>query len=350
LEELLPKDNERIPLPDFRLVEPSEVQAFSFEEMVRCEECLRANPPTRVNCLYCDAVLPTTEKNARLQRPGLRRLEKWEHGFNTILIPASPSLSDQMLCEASDLLKLSPDELQRIISTRRPLPLARAAGEDEAALIFRRLREVGLDTITVPDGQLRPDERQMVRIRSASIQGDLLIGYHLAGAEGVDLNLSQIVLLVLGRLLIRRVEVRERKSRRTEAELIHASEFFIDEAVLDIYAGLESPSLRVESSSFDFSVLGARKGLVAGENLLTLANMISELTSGVAIDDSYTQTRQAIEPIWPPEQRTEANGWHRQRPGKYSTSGVTETSNEDQFTRYSRLQYYLQMNPLVQSS
>jgi hypothetical protein len=78
--------------------------------------------------------------------------------------------------------------------------------------------------------------------------------------------------------------------------------------------------------------------------------MICELTSGVAIDDSYTQTRQAIEPIWPPEQRTEASGWHRERPGKYSTSGVTETSNEDQFTRYSRLQYYLQMNPLVQSS
>lgn len=348
MEELLPKDNETI--PDFGLVTPSEPRGFSLDEMVRCDECLRANPPTRINCFYCGVVLPTTEASARLQKPELRRLEKWEYGFNTVLLPLTNSLSDESLRDAADLLKLTSDELQRIASANQPLPLARVGGEEEAGLVVRRLRELGLESITVSDEILRLDQRHMVRIKSASIDGGRLSGFHLGGTAGVDLNLNELVLLVLGRLFIRRVEVKERKSRRAEDEIVNTSEFFSDEAVLDIYGGTESPSFRVEANSFDFSVLGARKGLVAGENLLTLATMIEELTSGVTIDDSYTRMRQAIEPVWSSHQRTEASGWHRERPGRYSTSGVTENNNEDQFTRYSRLQYYLKTNPLVQAS
>jgi len=348
LEELLPKDNEKIPLHDLVPLTPSEVEAFSAEQMVRCEECLRANPPTRVNCLYCSASLPVTEKSANMQKPALRRLEQWEQGINIILVPTSgTSLSDERLGAAAELLKLRPDELRRVISSGRSLPLARAASRDEAELVVRRLGELGIDTISVADEQLRLDERQMVRIRSASIKGDGLTGYQLAGMPGVVLEFSRIDLLVLGRILVRRIEVKERTTRRAENDIVNSSEFFSDEPILDIYGEPDPPSWRIEAGSFDFSVLGRRKGLIAGENLRTLVEVIRELSPRVQLDESYAATRHTLEPVWPSRQRTEAGGWHRERPGMYSTSGIIESSNEDQFTLYSRLQYFLRLNSPV---
>src|SRR4029453_5227008 len=145
--------------------------------MVRCEECLRANPPTRVTCLYCAAVLPVTEKTAQLQKPALRQLESWERGFNAILVGRSKhDLSDETVNEAAALVKLAPDELQRIISAERPLPLALADSEDEAAVIVRRLDHFGLKAMLIPDEQLRVDDQ--IRIRSATIDDDSFTGYH----------------------------------------------------------------------------------------------------------------------------------------------------------------------------
>ena len=331
-------------LPDLGTLEPSDVQPFAADQMVRCESCLRANPPTRINCLYCGGVLPVTENTARLQKPALRRLEPWEQGFNTILLPTSTALSDEQLRESADLLKLKPEELQRIISSKRTLPVAHAASNDEAILIKRRLNDFGLKTITIPDEQLFLVDCQMQRIRSARIEGEQFIGHQVGDAAGMVVDRRRIVLLVLGRFLRKRVEVKERKSRRAEDDIVNASEFFSDEAVVDIYADVGSPSCRIESGSFDFSVLGSRKKLVAGENLRTLIEIIREGSPQVEVDESYIVVRQSLEPIWPIQQRTQTIGWHRERPGKYSTSGATESTNENQFTRYSRLQYYLKLH------
>ena len=119
------------------------------------------------------------------------------------------------------------------------------------------------------------------------------------------------------------------------------------QVLYDIYGESDSPPWRIEAGSFDFSVLGSRKGLVAGENLRMLIAVIRELSHRAQLDESYVGIRQALEPVWPSQQRTEAGGWHRERPGMYSVAGITESSNENQFTRYSRLQYYLELNPPV---
>ena len=340
----MPKDNEKMPLVDFDLIGPSEPQPFSADQMVRCDECLRANPPTRVSCLYCAAVLPVTEKTAGLQKPTLRRLETWEPGYN--IIPSKPieSLSDESLDEAAGLLKLSTEDLQRIAASRRPLPLARAGSSDEAALIIRRLDDLNLNAVVLPDDDLRLDEKDMVRIRSASFDEESFTGYTLAGGEGITILLRDLTLLVRGRLLTRRVEVKERRSRRAEDDIVHSSEFFNDESVLDIYGPAYKPCLRIEAGSFDFSVLGERKALVTEENLGRCVDLFRELAPEVEVDEAYASLRQTIEPVWHAAQRTEATGWHRERPGRYSTSGATESSNENQFTRYSRLVYYLNRN------
>jgi len=280
-----------------------------------------------------------------LQKPALRRLETWEQGFNTILLPDKERLpaADQ-LRELADFLKLKPEEFQRIVSGDRPLPVAHAATNDEATLIHHRLSDLGLKTITIPDEQLLLDERQVVRIRSATIDDDQVVGYQVGGVTGVVFDRSSIALLVVGRLLRKRVEVKERKSHKAEDEIVNASEFFFDEAIVDIYGSLGSPSCRIEAGSFDFSALGSRKKLVAGENLRTLIAVIQERAPKAEVDDSYAGARQALEPVWPVQQRTQAIGWQRERPGKYSTSDATESSNENQFTRYSRLQYYLKLH------
>src|SRR4029453_2383777 len=154
-------------------------------------------------------------KTAGMQKPGLRPLESRENGFNTIISGRSNhNLSTETIAEAASLLKLLPEELERIVSSEKSLPVARAASEDEAALIVRRLRDLGLETVTISDQQLGLDEGT-IRIRSAAIDDDSLTGYHLAGAEGTKLFWSDIVLMVSGRLLVKRVEVKERKSRRT---------------------------------------------------------------------------------------------------------------------------------------
>jgi hypothetical protein len=118
----LPKDNENIPFPG--PVEPSEPQGFAAEQMIRCEECLRANPPTRITCLYCVAPLPLTEASARLRKPVLRQPEKHQLGYNNILFPQQP-VADETFNEAAALLKLAPDNLRQLMSATVPLPVVR---------------------------------------------------------------------------------------------------------------------------------------------------------------------------------------------------------------------------------
>ena len=122
----MPKDNENIRLPLIGPVEPSEPQGFAPDQMIRCDECLRANPPTRINCLYCSVPLPHTETSARLRRPVLRPLEKHELGYNTIVLSGSETLADETIAEAATLLKLKPDELGRILAEGAAMPLVKA--------------------------------------------------------------------------------------------------------------------------------------------------------------------------------------------------------------------------------
>src|SRR5436189_3288376 len=99
--------------------------------MIRCDDCLRANPPTRVSCLYCGFALAHTEQTAKLRRPILRQPAKYEPGFNCILLGvAQIDHTDECLARASSILRLAPDKIREIIEARQPLPLARTSTSD----------------------------------------------------------------------------------------------------------------------------------------------------------------------------------------------------------------------------
>ena len=343
----MPKDNENIPPIFLGPVAPTEPQGFKLEEMVTCDECLRANAPTRVACMYCGEPLPVNEITARLRRPTLKPPEKNQPGFNTIIIPEQNALSQAKSVEVAKLLRLDPEALAQIITAKAPLPLAFVSTNEESLLVAERLKEIGLQTISVSDAELQLNEPHL-RVRALGFS-DESVSFHQAGlADVTDVFLSDLVLIVAARIVRTQIEIRERKTRKTENEIIDSSQFYADELVVDLYTKDNAKAWRISSNSFDFSCLGREKTLVAGENLNRLTTLLLSRSPKVVLDHSYNKLRSTIDFVWPVEAETTSIGWKRERPGKYVTGAATSNSNEDQFTRYSRLRAYFTFNPLTQ--
>ena len=340
----MPKDNENIPLPFTGPIEPSEPQGFAPDQMIRCDECLRANPPTRVACLYCSAALPMTEESARLRKPVLRPPQKHQTAYNNILLPLDSELSDEAVSEAAELLKLSAENLKRIIAERVPLPVASTASRDEADLVFDRLREVGLETIVLSDDDLGASEMSVKRIKSMNVDNEYVTLQQAGTRDQTEVRWQDVVLIVTGRLFVKRVEIQERKTRRSENEIVQSSEFSSDEAVVDFYTSTQPQTWRVNANGFDFSCLGNQKTLIANENISRLQKFIAANAPHARVDDSYKKLRQILDLVWTAQQETQSSGWRRERPGKLSVGVATINSNEVQFTRYSRLRQYFSLN------
>ena len=338
----MPKDNENIPF--LGPVEPSEPQGFSAEQMIRCEECLRANPPTRVNCLYCVAPLPLTETSARLVKPVLRPPEKHQLGYNNILLPQDQAVSDSVVAEAATLLKLSAENVRDCLSQNVPLPVARTASREESELVTQRLRDLGLQCLSVSDAELGLSfsDNAVRRVRSMMFDDFSLTIQQAGAAEQTNVSWSDIVFILTGRLVETRIEIKERMTRKTENEILDTSEFFRDEYVIDFYAAEHSSTWRVSANGFDFSCLGRDKALVVNENAGRLLRLMIEKSVNAKVDDSYARVRNLLELAWATQPETQSSGWRRERPGKLSVGVSTIKSNETQFTRYSRLRYYLQ--------
>ncbi|MDQ3817787.1 MAG: hypothetical protein M3362_08860 [Acidobacteriota bacterium] len=321
----------------------TEPRGFAPEQMVRCDACLRANPPTRTNCLYCAAQLPKTEASAALQRPQLRKPEKWEQGFNVILLPRDGArVSEEVLKEAARLLRLEREELERMVELSLPLPAARAASGEEASLIERKLKEMGVNATVISDTDLTLTNSGQRRAHAFELTDGELVAHSAASQEVWRAEWAKVALLVAGRLVTRRIELEERSSgRKAENEIVNERQLSTDEAVLDIYTAETDGGFRVSASSFDFSCLGAQKGLTTAQNFSTLTNVLRERASGAVYDDSYARVRRALEAAWPIEQHTEARGWRRERMGRVNTEAVITSDNDAQFTRYSRLRHYL---------
>ncbi len=337
----MPKDNENIRLPFTGPIEPTEPQGFTPDQMIRCDECLRANPPTRVECLYCGVALPMTESAARLRKPVLRPPERHQQAFSNILVASGPELSAATLSEAAGLLKLSAENLQRVIAEKLPLPVACTANRDEAELVLKRLGDLGLQAIVLSDDELGVSS--LKRVKAMSFSDDLLSSQQAGTRETTEMRWRDVVLIVTARLFVRRMEIQERKTRRAENEIVQSSEFSTDEAVIDVYVSTDSQTWRVNANGFDFSCLGAKKTLVANENIARLQQLIVDHAPQAKLNDSYRRLRPTLDLVWGSQQETQSSGWRRERPGRLSVGVATIVSNESQFTRYSRLVRYFHL-------
>jgi hypothetical protein len=337
--------------------ESEAARPFAPEQMVACDVCLRANPPTRLLCLYCGAKLPETPHAAALRRPALKKLEEWEHGFNVVtLARAAGALTSEDAEEAASLLRLDAGGLKEIALAGRAMPVARAASADEAWLIVERLRALGLHTEVFPDEVLA---RRPLRVRAFEFEDDALVCRPGPEAETRRVPWPEVVLFVKGRVVSRRVEVAERRRGLSgRSETVETREIASDESVLDVYTavGDEHPAsagaaagFRVLAGGFDYSCLGGEKRLMAAENFETLAATLRARVPSAVCDEEYTPLRPLLAEVWPSAERTESLGLRRERAGRFNTEAVTTVSNEGQFTRYARLRQMLVLRARAES-
>jgi len=284
-----------------------------------------------------------TETSARLIKPVLRPPEKHQLGYNNILLPQDQGATDDVVSAAAELLKLSPENIREVMSQGVPLPVARTASREESELVTERLRDLDLRCLTVSDADLDLSFSDNVvrRVRSMLFDDVSLTIQQAGAAEQANVSWSDIVLILTGRLFETRLEIKERMTRKTENEIIDTSEYFRDEYVIDFYAAGHSSTWRIGANGFDFSCLGHDKALIVNENMGKLSRLMIEKAGNAKVDDSYARVRNLLELAWTTQLETQSSGWRRERPGKLSVDVSTIRSNEIQFTRYSRLHYYL---------
>jgi hypothetical protein len=315
-------------------------RAFSREELIACERCGRASPPTRMKCLYCGATLPAAEGGEDRRRPALKPLEEWERGFNVVLAPRAGGDSDPRggaLAEAASLARVEPEQLSEMLAATTALPLARTGERAEAELLERRLTGLGLKVEIVADEDLAVESEPPRRVRKIEFDEEGVTGLSRVGGEARRAGWGEIVVIVVGRIFKKRIEVEERQRRRTGSEVVESRELVEDEGVIDLHFGESPAGWRIMAEGFDYSCLGARKGLLASENFARLGEEFRALSRRAAFDDSYRRVRHLLQFAWSPTQQTGAGGVRRARPGRVSTEAITNVSNEAQFTRYSRL-------------
>ena len=306
--------------------------------MIRCDACLRANPPTRAACLYCGAALPATESSSRLRKPKLLTLDKSEPGYNTILIAHHKA---ENLQEAAELLKFSTDAVAKLLAAGQPLPIARTASLEESGLLAERLNEFSLQTQIISDQQLGGSDGDVIRVRSMSLKDEMFSVRTSGRGEPLDLSYANLVLMVQGRLLTKTTSVKERKSRKSENEILEATEFYSDELVFDLYCSAREQTFRIAANSFDFSCLREQKALIVNENMRLLIEVLKDKAPRMKIDNTYGAVRQLLDLVWGAEKATKSDGWRRDAPGRLTVGATTTVSNENQFTRYSRLRRIL---------
>ena len=266
------------------------------------------------------------------------------------LVPAaSPigELAEASLAGAAALLRLKVPELSRILGFGQPVPLSRVATSEEAALIGEGLRRFGIDTLTITHAELHLAVTAK-KIRALEVSDDAITAIPTSGGEKVTVSWDDITLVVAGRLILNRQETEERK-RRGRKQTVAARQLSSDESVLDLYAGSDEGSWRINSNNFDFSCLGSAKAMTTFENFAALIRLLGERATKAQVDDSYNQARPALATVWPVEQQTRKGEWRRSGAGKLNVATVTTTDNEAQFTRYSRLRHCLRLRELMNS-
>jgi len=340
-------DADKAPASDFAAVPDTKPQSFALAEMVTCDACLRANPPTRSNCLYCGAILPGTLKETQSTRESGGEQgpdANSNSGFCIVLAPnQSRALDQSSLGEVGELLRLGTAEMQGVVGLGRPVPLLRAATLDQAKMLAEKLVAIGIGVEMFREDALNLDvPTRKIRALEFSVSG---LKATLMRGEGISIRWDDLILIVTGRLVVNRKESEARR-RRGGSQPLDSRELFSDEPVIDLYTRSDKIGCRISANSFDFSCLGDEKAMTAFENFTTLTRLLSSRAPNVELDDAYRSLRAVLTNIWPLEPQTRKGEWRRSGAGKMDVATVTTIDNEIQFNRYSRLRQQVKLREL----
>ena len=317
----------------------SEEIGFKPGEMLACGKCARANPPNRVKCVYCGGELEISAAQAGNIKPGLRKLELWEQGFNLIHLPNDEQFGVEKIREIAQLLGGEKEFLQKAFEVRKPLPLVRCETAKEAEILQNRLHEAGLKTSIVSDEALAA-ETLPTRLRGIEFRDKYVLLTIFNTGKIEIINLEDLRLIVSGAIFQKAVEATEAR-KKGATKILDASETASDEALIDIYTEKNSNGYRILTKGFDFSCLGAEKGILARDNLKKLSAKLQSVAPHARLVDDYLAIRSVLGEVWEVEQRKDSQGLSRQRFGKFDLSSISSSNNLQQFTKYSRLQWHI---------
>jgi hypothetical protein len=265
-------------------------------------------------------------------------------GFYVVLTPGqTTNLNESTLAETAAVLGLKTTDVGIVLGLDRPVPLAGTATREQAEMIVDRLVALGFKV-----GILREDTSSLdlpIRaVRSLALTADGLAAAVLRG-ETIKIPWDDLVLIVIGRLVVKRVETEERR-RRSGAKPLDSRSFFSDEPVMDLYTRSDEGGFRIRSGSFDFSCLGSEKSVTAFENFTKLLNFLSLRAPNVEVCDAHRSLRSVLENIWPIESQTSKEGRRRSGSGNADVATVTTIDNEIQFNSYSRVRQQVKLREL----
>lgn len=311
--------------------------AFKPEEMIACPQCARVNPPNRLKCFYCAADLGLSDAQAEFIKPVLRRLEAWEKGFNLIVQPASPD--EVNFTEIAKNISYESETVQKIVEAGKRLPIARVESEKDAEIVGRILLRNGLETLAVSDEALNSDKPPR-RLRRLEFTDDKLILILFNQDEIAEIPRENLALIVTGAVFEKKTESLE-KRKKGESKILDATETASDEMLIDVYSRADANGFRILSKGFDFSCLDAEKTMLAAENMKRLAARLQEFAPHAKTVDDYLSLREILGDVWEVEQRKDSLGLKRHSFGKFDFANVASSSNLQQFTKYSRLQWQI---------
>jgi hypothetical protein len=311
--------------------------AFKTKELITCTKCQRTNPPNRLKCFYCAAELEISAENAALINPNLRKLESWEKGFNLIYNPQKSEAT--ILSEISKIIHLDKEIVQQIIEAKKPLPIVRGETEKEIAIVKKNLQRFGMETVIISDESLL-SEKPPIRLRGLEFWEDKLVLVFFNTDEIASISRGDLALIVSGSIFENKTES-VIKRKKGESEVVDASETASDELLLDLYTLGNSTGYRIHTKGFDFSCLETEKGILSADNLKKLTKKLTEFAPEAKFVNDYLAIRENLSSIWEIEQRKDSQGLKRKGFGKFDFSNVALSSNLQQFTKYSRLQWQI---------
>jgi hypothetical protein len=322
----------------------SRPRSFTPAEMITCDSCLRANPPTRQTCLYCGDSLVTTEpiKAPQVENHASPAAVAVATCFYVVL-PVDPngSLDESVLAQVASRSEIKPPDLMSALRAGGALPLAQTNTSKQAEDLIDEFRTLGIQTALIRDEELNANSINK-KVRGLEFSDEGLTG--LAGASGERLfeRWGDLTLIVSGRLQMNNVEDVVRRKRGGQKPVDHR-ELTNAESIFDLYSRSGTEGWRIAADNFDFSCLGERKGITAFENFRALIKLLSERAANVEVDESYLAARPVLARVWPLGASTRTGGWRRSGAGKFDISTVTSTDNETQFSNYSRMLHCLRI-------
>lgn len=310
-------------------------QRFLPEELIACESCSRSNPPNRTSCLYCGKTFDVDVVNADIAKINYKSPDVWEDGYS-LVYSGNNDLVDRVVRQAAELLRMSVESLDEILSVDASIPLIYLRFLPDADLLASRLSQIRFNCAVVGDDLLQA-KVPPTRVRSVKFDDQSALFEDFNTGRTTPVRFDEKVIFVTGTFLRSSTEIAAKVSKK-ELKTTAETHGTTDEAVVDIYPVSDVYGFRIRSAGFDFSCLGEKMQPFAGANMDRLIDELRLRFAAASFVDSFSKATPLIASAWPVDELKQSSNVTRGPLGGIRKHFVTVLDNSSQFTKFSRLQ------------